>query len=103
MYDSRTSDLTVCAGGPSRPGAVRVTLPSMDIFAPFAGHVRFEASDGQTVTTGDRLAVVEAVKVEAVVAAPGPGVVQRGSVEDFSRVDGGDLILRLTALPEPGQ
>ena len=35
----------------------------MDIYAPFAGIVRFEVADGQTVATGDRLAVVEAVKL----------------------------------------
>lgn len=72
----------------------------MDIFAPFAGHVRFEVEDGQAVTTGDRLAVVEAVKVEAPVAAPGPGVVRRGAVADFTAVDGGDVLLRLEALGE---
>lgn len=74
----------------------------MDIFAPFAGHVRFEVTDGQTVGAGDTLAVVEAVKVEARVEAPGPGVARLGPVADFAPVDGGDLLLRLDALPDNG-
>jgi biotin carboxyl carrier protein len=67
----------------------------MDIHAPFAGIVRFAVEDGQTVATGDRLAVVEATKLESPVNAPGPGVVHRGAVEDFTRVDGGDRLLEL--------
>lgn len=65
----------------------------MDIHAPFAGTVRFAVEDGQTVATGDRLAVVEAVKLESVVEAPGPGTVRRGAVEDYAHVDGGDALL----------
>jgi biotin carboxyl carrier protein len=71
----------------------------MDIYAPFAGIVRFEVADGQTVDTGDRLAVVEAVKLEAPVEAPGPGTVRRGVVDDFADVSGGDALLRIEALP----
>lgn len=67
----------------------------MDIFAPFAGIVRFAVEDGQKVATGDRLAVVEATKLESAVDAPGPGVVRRGEVTDFTRVDGGDVLLSL--------
>ncbi|AHW63879.1 Hypothetical protein CGLY_07170 [Corynebacterium glyciniphilum AJ 3170] len=67
----------------------------MDIHAPFAGIVRFAVADGQNVATGDRLAVVEATKLESAVDAPGPGVVHRGAVEDFARIDGGDLLLSL--------
>lgn len=73
------------------------TLSGMDIFAPFAGYVRFQVEDGQRVATGDRLAVVEAIKVEAPVVAPGPGMVKLGAVKDFSAVNGGDLLLHLEA------
>lgn len=72
----------------------------MDIFAPFAGHVRFEVVDGQSVAAGEHLAVVEAVKIEAPVAAPGPGVVRRDAAENFSAVAGGDLLLHLDELPD---
>ncbi|HIW91616.1 MAG TPA: acetyl-CoA carboxylase biotin carboxyl carrier protein subunit [Candidatus Corynebacterium avicola] len=67
----------------------------MDIFAPFAGIVRFTVEDGQVVDTGEKLAVVEAVKLESTVEAPGPGVARRGAVDDFADVAGGDLLLSL--------
>lgn len=68
---------------------------SMKIYAPFAGVVRFLVADGQSVDTGDQLAVVEAVKLEAPVLAPAPGVVRRSVHEDFVDVSGGDEILEL--------
>lgn len=68
----------------------------MDICAPFAGIVRFHVSAGDPVDTGDPLATVEAVKLEAPVLAPGPGVVGRLAVEDFQDVLGGDLLLEVT-------
>ena len=67
----------------------------MDIFAPFAGIVRFTVEDGQVVDTGEKLAVVEAVKLESTVEAPGPGVARRRAVDDFADVAGGDLLLSL--------
>jgi biotin carboxyl carrier protein len=70
----------------------------MDIYAPFAGIVRFTVEDGQAIATGDHLAVVEAVKLESTVDAPGPGTVRRGAVEDYSDVSGGDLLLTLDQL-----
>ena len=70
-------------------------LPGMDIFAPFAGIVRFTVEDGQVVDTGEQLAVVEAVKLESTVDAPGPGVARRRAVDDFADVAGGDLLLSL--------
>ncbi|MGO1950002.1 MAG: biotin/lipoyl-containing protein [Mycobacteriaceae bacterium] len=69
----------------------------MDINAPFAGIVRFTVGDGQVVTTGDHLAVVEAVKLEATVDSPGPGVVRLGAVEEYADVTGGDLLLTVDA------
>lgn len=64
----------------------------MQIHAPFAGIVRYHVSAGQQVATGDVLATVEAVKLEAPVAAPGPGTVGTLSRPDFSDVQGGDLL-----------
>lgn len=68
----------------------------MDICAPFAGIVRFHVLAGDRVTTGEPLATVEALKLEAPVLAPGPGVVGRLAVEDYSDVLGGDLLLEVT-------
>jgi len=67
----------------------------MDICAPFAGIVRFHVAAGAQVTTGDPLATVEAVKLEAPVLAPGPGTVARLAAEDFADVLGGDLLLEV--------
>ena len=47
----------------------------MKIYAPFAGIVHYHVAAGDTVTTGQKLASVEATKLEAAVIAPGPGVV----------------------------
>ncbi|AKK02985.1 acetyl-CoA carboxylase biotin carboxyl carrier protein subunit [Corynebacterium epidermidicanis] len=67
----------------------------MKICAPFAGIVRYVVADGAEVDTGDTLAVVESVKLEAPVLAPGPGVVTHLAVADFSDVTGGDELLEL--------
>lgn len=69
----------------------------MDIHAPFAGTVRYHVAVGDAVETGDRLATVEAVKLEAGVDAPGPGVVTAVDRGDFTDVGGGDRILSLGA------
>ncbi|WP_273352682.1 acetyl-CoA carboxylase biotin carboxyl carrier protein subunit [Corynebacterium resistens] len=69
----------------------------MNIHAPFAGIVRFLVADGAIVTTGQELAIVEAVKLEAPVLAPGPGRVVRVIHEDFVDVTGGDVLLKIEA------
>lgn len=66
----------------------------MKIYAPFAGSVRYCVARGQRVATGDELAVVEAVKLEAPVLAPGPGLVESLSVAPYSNVAGGDELLQ---------
>ena len=45
----------------------------VDVCAPFAGVVRWEVAEKDSVTTGQVIAVVEAVKLEAPVLAPCPG------------------------------
>ncbi|MEJ5928237.1 acetyl-CoA carboxylase biotin carboxyl carrier protein subunit [Corynebacterium sp. H128] len=67
----------------------------MKICAPFAGIVRYVAAPGATVAVGDTLAIVETVKLEAPVLAPGPGVVSELAFEDFADVTGGDVLLEL--------
>ncbi|MDO4685350.1 MAG: biotin/lipoyl-containing protein [Corynebacterium sp.] len=70
----------------------------MNICAPFAGIVRYVVSEGDTVAAGDTLAIVETVKLEAPVIAPGPGIVTSRSLDDFADVYGGDCILELGKL-----
>ena len=69
----------------------------MNICAPFAGIVRYHVAPGHTVATGEVVATVEAVKLEAPVPAPGPGVVTALSCEDFADVVGGDVLLEVSA------
>ena len=77
----------------------------MKIFAPFAGIVRFTVEPGQRVRTGDELAIIEAVKLETAVHAPGPGLVGALAVEDFGDCLGGDELLELldatSTAPDP--
>lgn len=68
----------------------------MEICAPFAGIVHFSVTEGQTVEVGDTLASVEAVKLEAPIVAPGPGVISSIHVADYSDVSGGDVLLTLS-------
>ena len=69
----------------------------MKIYAPFAGIVHYHVAAGDTVTTGQKLASVEATKLEAAVIAPGPGVVVELSVADF----GGQALVELADGSEP--
>ena len=67
----------------------------MKICAPFAGIVHFKVAVGDTVTTGQELASVEAVKLESPVFAPGPGVVTALLLDDFADCVGGDARIDL--------
>lgn len=69
----------------------------MNICAPFAGIVHYLVAPGATVATGDIVAMVETVKLEAVVQAPGPGTVAHHNFEDFADVEGGEVLLEITA------
>ena len=72
----------------------------MKIYAPFAGIVHYHVATGDTVTTGQKLASVEATKLEAAVIAPGPGVVEL-IVADFGDVVGGQALVELADGSEP--
>ena len=69
----------------------------MKIYAPFAGIVHYHVATGDTVTTGQKLASVEATKLEAAVIAPGPGMVVSLSAADFGDVVGGQALVELAA------
>lgn len=62
------------------------------VCAPFAGVVHYEVAAGAEVETGQPIAVVEAVKLEAPVVAPCPGTVVKREAEDFDNVEGGQLL-----------
>jgi pyruvate carboxylase len=65
------------------------------VSAPFAGVVTLQVSEGDTVSAGQPVATIEAMKMEAGVTAPKSGTVARLAIKTVQQVEGGDLILEL--------
>jgi pyruvate carboxylase len=63
------------------------------IAAPFAGVVTVAVTEGDEVNTGDTVATIEAMKMEAAITAPKAGAVARVAVADTAQVEGGDLLM----------
>jgi pyruvate carboxylase len=61
--------------------------------APFAGVVTLLAAEGDTVTEGQTVATIEAMKMEASITAHRAGTVARVAVGAVQQVEGGDLLL----------
>lgn len=69
---------------------------SGDITAPMTGVVRvISVKAGDSVKVGDRLAVMEAMKMEHTLSAPCDGVVEEALCAEGSAVDGGAVLIRL--------
>jgi pyruvate carboxylase len=73
---------------PSQPGHVA---------APFAGVATASVSAGDSVSAGQAVAVIEAMKMEASITAPVDGTVERVVVPGPQQVEGGDLVVVLSA------
>jgi pyruvate carboxylase len=71
---------------PARPGHVA---------APFSGVVTLQVGEGDTVTAGQVVATIEAMKMEAAITAPAGGTVARLAIGRTQQVDAGDLIVEL--------
>ncbi|MGH3852571.1 MAG: pyruvate carboxylase [Pseudonocardiaceae bacterium] len=108
--DERGMRTVVCTlNGQLRPLQVRdrsvdSTVPAAEkadrsngnqVAAPFAGVVTLRVSEGDTVTAGAPVATIEAMKMEAGIAAPLSGTVARLAIKAVQQVEGGDLILEL--------
>ncbi|WP_432970641.1 pyruvate carboxylase [Dactylosporangium sp. CA-233914] len=65
------------------------------IAAPFAGVVTLVVGHGDKVRAGDTLAIIEAMKMEALITAPVAGIVERVALIGTQQAEGGDLILAL--------
>ena len=63
------------------------------IAAPFAGVVTVTVGVGDTIETGQTVATIEAMKMEAAITAPKAGTVARVAVADTAQVEGGDLLV----------
>jgi pyruvate carboxylase len=68
------------------PGHAGTTVP---------GVVTVVVSQGDTVSAGDRLAVVEAMKMESVITAPRDGVISALHAASGDQVEAGDLIVEV--------
>lgn len=62
------------------------------VAAPFAGVVTINVGTGDQVEAGQRIATVEAMKMEVAIAAPVSGTIQRVAVTATARVESGDLL-----------
>ncbi|PQE01640.1 pyruvate carboxylase [Mycobacterium sp. EPG1] len=63
------------------------------VAAPFVGVVTVTVAPGDNVATGQTIATIEAMKMEAAITAPRGGVVTRIAVSRVAQVDGGDLLV----------
>jgi pyruvate carboxylase len=63
------------------------------IAAPFAGVVTVGVEVGDTVSAGETIATIEAMKMEAAITAPKAGTVDRVAVSATAQVEGGDLLV----------
>ncbi len=78
--------------GAASAGAVKAPMPGRVVKAL--------VNPGDTVTAGQPVIIVEAMKMENEVAATGPGIVHRIAVSAGDTVDAGALLVELTPHPE---
>ncbi len=67
------------------------------IAAPFSGVVTVSAEVGDTVSEGQVVATIEAMKMEAGISTSVSGVVKRWAIPKTQQVEAGDLILEIGA------
>ena len=63
------------------------------VAAPFAGVVTVAVAQHDTVTAGQTVATIEAMKMEAAITAPKAGSIARIAVSETAQVEGGDLLM----------
>ncbi|WP_433294125.1 pyruvate carboxylase [Pseudonocardia sp. CA-142604] len=66
------------------------------VAAPFAGVVTLGVAEGDTVESGQTVATIEAMKMEASITAHRSGTVARLAIGQVQQVEGGDLLLELS-------
>jgi pyruvate carboxylase len=76
-----------------RPAAVYAG--AMDVAVPFAGVVSPLVAEGDRVESGQAVATIEAMKMEASITAPMAGTVARLMITETGQASGGDLLLVL--------
>ena len=63
--------------------------------APFSGVVTLQVAEGDTVTAGQGVATIEAMKMEAAITAAVAGTVRRLAIPTTQQVDAGDLLVEI--------
>ncbi len=70
----------------SKPGSIA---------APFSGVVTLQVEEGATVSAGQSVASIEAMKMEAAITTPVAGKVKRLAIPKTQQVDAGDLLVEV--------
>ncbi|MEZ0343046.1 pyruvate carboxylase [Mycobacterium sp. pV006] len=79
------------------PAAEKADRKNPDhVAAPFAGVVSVTVAEGDSVSAGQTIATIEAMKMEAAITAPKAGTVERIAVSATAQVEGGDLLVVVT-------
>ncbi|MBW0105086.1 pyruvate carboxylase [Pseudonocardia sp. KRD291] len=65
------------------------------VAAPFAGVVTLQVDEGAKVESGQTVATIEAMKMEASITAHRSGTVSRLAIGEVQQVEGGDLLVEL--------
>ncbi|HEY2204094.1 MAG TPA: pyruvate carboxylase [Pseudonocardia sp.] len=68
---------------------------SRHVAAPFAGVVTLAVAEGDSVSAGQTVASIEAMKMEAGITVPRDGTVGRLAIGAVQQVEGGDLLIEL--------
>jgi pyruvate carboxylase len=63
------------------------------VAAPFSGVVTLKVAEGDTVTAGQPVASIEAMKMEAAITTPVAGTVKRLAIRATEQVEAGDLLI----------
>ncbi len=85
------------AASPSPQPAAAETSSGGNISAPMPGTViSIPVSQGSSVTKGETLLVLEAMKMENDIKAPSDGTVQEIKVSEGTSVNAGDILIVLT-------
>ncbi len=71
------------------------TSDPKQVAVPFAGVVSPLVDEGEKVESGQAVATIEAMKMEASITAPSAGTVKRLAIGDTRQAEGGDLLLVL--------
>ncbi|GAA4551849.1 pyruvate carboxylase [Pseudonocardia xishanensis] len=65
------------------------------VAAPFGGVVTLQVDEGDSVSVGQTVATIEAMKMEASISAQRGGTVSRLAIGKVQQVEGGDLLLEI--------